>query len=356
MTVSARGSFGVIIMISRRASLIAIGGLGLTACVSNRIPKAFAEEELGVGIEAFSSDLSAYIHPDARMDTLSTGYQWSEGPTWDRARNTLYFTDVPQNKAFHWRHSQPVGVFMDPSGTSETDGFREPGANGLWYASDGSLLICNHGHRAVEKMNLETGKVETLADAYAGRRLNSPNDLVQASNGSIFFTDPPYGLEGMNASPLKRQDANGVYRIDKDGTVTRLVSDMTFPNGIALSPDESTLFVSQSDPNAPLVRAFSLDQAGDVVSDKMLFDAAPYMQTDAPGLPDGMAICEEGGIFVTGPGGVFVLSPTGEALGRIRTGRATANCAFGEDGRTLFMTAGDRLMKTRTNVRGVQWS
>ena len=343
-------------MISRRATLAGLGAVGLAACSTRTTAAQSVVDPSNPSIETLSPDLSRYVDADASIETLSTGYQWSEGPTWDRDRAALYFTDVPQNKAFRWRPDAPVNVFMDPSGTAETDGFREPGANGLWYASDGSLLICNHGHRAVERMDLETGEVTSLAKSFAGKKLNSPNDLVQARNGVIYFTDPPYGLEGMNESPLKQQDANGVYRLDPDGTVTRLISDMTFPNGIALSPDQSTLYVSQSDPNAPLLRAFELSEAGDVISSKVLFEAQSFMHADAPGLPDGMAVCDQGGIFITGPGGVFVLDPNGRVLGRLRTGRATANCAFGEDGRTLFITAGDRLLKVRTKVQGVQWS
>ena len=343
-------------VISRRTTLVGMFGVGLTACAPSQPLEGDSAQLSGMGIDKFEPGLSDIIALDAPFETLATGYRWSEGPTWDRARNTLYFTDVPGNKAYQWREGQPVSVFLDPSGSAETEGFREPGANGLWYAADGSLLMCNHGHRAVERRDLETGQVTVLADAYAGRSLNSPNDLVQARSGMIFFTDPPYGLEGLDASPLKQQDANGVYRLNLDGSVTRLVADMTFPNGVALSPDEQVLYVSQSDPEAPILRAFDLNPAGEAISDRTLFDAKPFMSRDAPGLPDGMAITERGEIFVTGPGGVFVLAPDGTALGRLRTVRATANCAFGEDGRTLFITAGDRLLRIRTKVRGIQWS
>ncbi|NQY40850.1 MAG: SMP-30/gluconolactonase/LRE family protein [Henriciella sp.] len=343
-------------MISRRATLAGLGAVGLAACATGRGVTQSSGGLTDLGIDAISPELSKFVATDAPIETLATGYQWSEGPTWDRARARLYFTDVPQNKAFLWRRDDAVSVFMDPSGGADTEGFREPGANGLWYAADGSLLICNHGHRAVERMDLETGEVTSLANSFDGQKLNSPNDLVQARNGVIYFTDPPYGLEGLNDSPLKQQDANGVYRLDPDGSVTRLVSDMTFPNGIALSPDQSVLYVSQSDPDAPLLRAFELSQSGDVISNKVLFDASSYMHAYSPGLPDGMAVCDQGGVFVTGPGGVFVLDPNGRVLGRVRTGGATANCAFGEDGRTLFITAGDRLLRVRTKVQGVQWS
>lgn len=340
-------------MISRRSLLAGMGAAPLVACVST--PSQDGPAQAGI-VEVLDSELTRLVDPDSAFETLGTGYQWSEGPTWDRARNVLYFTDVPQNKAYQWHAGQGVQVFLDPSGASKVEGFREPGANGLWYTADGTLLICNHGRRAVECMDLDSREISVLAQAFAGKLFNSPNDVVQARDGTLFFTDPPYGLAGLDASPLKQQDANGVYRLDPNGTVTRLVSDMTFPNGIALSPDERTLYVSQSDPNAPLVRALEMDSDYRVLSRRILFDAAPFMRAAMPGLPDGMAVSASGEIFVTGPGGVFVLSPEGRPLGRILTGRATANCAFGEDGRSLFITAGDRLLKLRTNVQGVQWS
>ena len=343
-------------MISRRSALAGMGGLSLSACVPSKVVSTPASADPGLSVEVFAPELRDVIDPSAYFETLSVGYQWSEGPTWDRERETLYFTDVPQNKAFQWRPNEAVKVFLDPSGSAETEGFREPGANGLWYAADGSLLICNHGHRAVERMDLSTGQVRPLVTTYNGAAFNSPNDLVQARDGTIYFTDPPYGLDGLDASPLKQQDANGVYRVDVDGTVTRIVSDMTFPNGIALSPGEDVYYVSQSDPKAPHVRAFALGSNGEAISERIIFDASPFMRDDAPGLPDGMAICVTGEIFVTGPGGVFVLSADGTPLGRLRTGRATANCAFGEDGRSLFITASDRLLKVRAKVPGVQWS
>ena len=340
-------------MLSRRSLLATIGATPLVACASNLTLDNGSDASV---VEIMAPGMSDVIDPNSRFDVLGTGYQWSEGPAWDRARGILYFTDVPQNTAYQWSEGQGVQLFMDPSGASRTEGFREPGANGLWYSSDGSLLICNHGHRAIECMNLDSREVSVLAQDFAGKRFNSPNDIVQARDGTLFFTDPPYGLAGLDASPLKQQDANGVYRLDPDGTVTRLISDMTFPNGIALSPDEQTLYVSQSDPDAPVVRALGLDSSHGITSDRILFDAAPFMSDLMPGLPDGMAVSANGALFVTGPGGVFVLASDGQPLGRILTGRATANCTFGEAGRSLFITAGDRLLRIRTKVQGVQWS
>lgn len=336
-------------MINRRNLLLSGAALtGLAACGQ----KAPSVQPV---FQAFDDAMYSIIERDAAFEVLGEGYGWSEGPTWDRKRGALYFTDVPGNTAYRWRADSGVEVFLKPSGIAEAEGFREPGANGLWYAGGDDLIICNHGKRGVERMNLDTGAREMLMDHYDGKAFNSPNDVVQASDGTLYFTDPPYGLEGLDASPLKQQDANGVYRLSLDGTITRLLDDMTFPNGVALSPDETRLYISQSDPTAPIIRELTLAADGTVSDDRLLFDAKPYMAGDQPGLPDGMAVTREGLIFATGPGGVFVIAPDGKLVGRIKTGRATANCAFGEDGKTLFMTAHDRLLKLPTNVLGVQW-
>lgn len=304
-------------------------------------------------IEVFNPALLEVLDTDQDFEVLGTGYAWSEGPAWDKLRQRLYFTDVPGNKAFVWKRGVGVEVFLDPSGVpaDQTEGFREAGANGLLMGHDGRLLVCNHGRRAVEALNIETGVRETLAGTYRGQRYNSPNDIAQAADGTIYFTDPPYGLEGLDASPLKQQDANGVYRLSPDGEVTRLADDMTFPNGICLSLDESYLLVSQSDPNAPLIRRIPLNGKEQM---SVWFDATPFMD-GRPGLPDGLVMAQSGHVFATGPGGVFILNAQGVPYGRINPGSASANCTFGEDGQTLFITAHDRLVRLRTHVKGAHW-
>ena len=243
---------------------------------------------------------------------------------------------------------------MDPSGVAarQAVGFREPGTNGLLMGRDGRLLICNHGKRAVQAMDIDSRERASLISSYKGKKFNSPNDLVEASNGDIYFTDPPYGLADLNKSPLKEMAYNGVYRLSKDGSITLLLDDMSFPNGIALSVDEQYLFVSQSDADGPVIRRIGLNGNR---SDEIWFDAKPYM-SDGPGLPDGMVMASSGHLFATGPGGVWILEPSGEPLGRINPGRAVANCAFGEDGFTLFLTAHDRLVRARVKVRGAVWA
>jgi gluconolactonase len=213
--------------------------------------------------------------------------------------------------------------------------------------------MCDHGNRAVARLDLETRRKTFLATHYEGRRFNSPNDLVLAGDGSIWFTDPPYGLEGLNASPVKEQPVNGVYRLHPDHRVELVVADMSFPNGILLSPDGRTLYVANSDPDHAVVRAFALDETGAVRGQEVFADMTNAVGPGMPGLPDGMAVDKAGNLFITGPGGVHILSPGGARLGRIDTGTAVANCAFGEDGRTLFLASSHMLARIRTRTRGL---
>lgn len=287
------------------------------------------------------------------FDVLGGGFGWSEGPAWDRNLNKLYFTDVPGNVAYQWSESTGVEEFLNPSGSSVTEGFREPGANGLLFTHNRNLLICNHGERAVQRMDLATKERENLAQTYQGKKFNSPNDVIVDDSENIYFTDPPYGLEGLDQSPLKQLDFNGVFRLNKTGGVEPLIKDMTFPNGVALSADQRTLYITQSDPEAPHLYALDLARPGSKKS--LLVDFSSYMKDGSPGLPDGMVVDQMGNIFVTGPGGVFVISPRGKVLGRINTGKGSANCTFGGDGSILFITNHDRLIKLKTKTRGLAW-
>lgn len=298
--------------------------------------------------------LDALVDPGARMEKLAEGFRWSEGPVWIKEGRYLLFSDVPANKLHRWSEQDGLSVFLDPSGYDgpEPEGFREPGSNGLIHGPGNSILMADHGNRAVARLELATKEKTFLATRYNGKRFNSPNDLALASSGAIFFTDPPYGLEGLDASPLKEQPHNGVYRLDPDGTVSLLDASMTFPNGIILSPDERILYVANSDPKRPIWMAFALDNKGNVTGKRLFADASDGVAAKLPGLPDGMAIDQKGNLFATGPGGVLVFAPDGRRLGRIDTGTAVANCTFGDDGRTLYLTSNNMLVRLRTRTRG----
>ncbi len=249
---------------------------------------------------------------DARVERIAEGFDWSEGPVWDRSRKVLLFSDVPMNTVFQWQEGKGVSVFLKPSGyTGSVPRGGEPGSNGLNMDREGRLVLCQHGDRRVAR--LEADKTfKTLADKYDGKRFNSPNDSVYKTNGDLYFTDPPYGLLKLNSDPAKELDWNGVYRISAaDGTVTLLTKEMTFPNGIALSPDEKTLYVANSDPRKAIWMAFPVKEDGTIGAGKLFADVTSSVSPAKKGLPDGMKVDAAGNVFATGPGGVLVFAPTG---------------------------------------------
>jgi gluconolactonase len=194
-------------------------------------------------------------------------------------------------------------------------------------------------------------KFTTLADRYEGKRFNSPNDLIFKSNGDLYFTDPAYGMEKQFDDPGRELPFAGVFRRNAAGDVTLLTRDMTRPNGLAFSPDEKLLYVAQSDQDAAIWKVFNVQADGTIDAGRVFFDATTLGKT-RKGLPDGMKIDVDGNIFATGPGGVLVFSPQGKHLGTIMTGQATSNCAFGDDGRTLYMTADSYVMRVKLKTKG----
>lgn len=305
-------------------------------------------------IERNDPRLDRIVPSHARLEKLAEGFDWSEGPVWDRKGRFLIFSDVPRNTAFRWREGKGVDVFLKPSGyTGSTPRGGEPGSNGLVMDSAGRLVLCQHGDRRVARLESD-GRFTTLADRYQGKRFNSPNDGVYKSNGDLYFTDPPYGLLGKNDDPKKELDFNGVFRLSKDGTVTLLTREMTYPNGIGFSPDEKTLYVANSDPDKAIWMAFEVKEDGTLGKGRVFHDATPLTKRkDRKGLPDGLKVDQAGNLFATGPGGVFIFSPDGTHLGTLATGEATANCGWGEDGSVLFVTADMYLGRIRLTTKGL---
>jgi gluconolactonase len=304
-------------------------------------------------IERFDPAFDQLLAADAKVEKLAEGFTWSEGPVW--LNGELIFSDVPQNTAYRWKEGMTQAeVFLKPSGLlAPTPGFREPGSNGLTRDPQGRLLLCQHGERRVARY--ESGKFTTLADRWEGKRFNSPNDLALRKNGEIYFTDPSYGLEGINNSPLKEIPFNGVYRIGTDGKVTLLTKDLTFPNGIAFSPDEKVLYVGVSDSKATRIVAYDVKGDGTLANERTFFDAQPLLKDGNRGLVDGLKIDRAGNVWSSGPGGILVISPAGMLLGRINTGQPTANCNWGDDGSTLYITANMFLVRVKTKTKGAGW-
>ena len=291
------------------------------------------------------------------LEVLATGFDWSEGPVWVKNGNFLIFSDVPQNTIFKWSEKGGISVFLKPSGYTGLATYGdEPGSNGLIIDDKGRLISCEHGDRRVSAMPLAGGGKITLADRYQGKRFNSPNDVVQhAGNGSYYFTDPPYGLPKKADDPTRELPGFGVYRIAPDGQVTMVIENLTRPNGLAFSPDGQTLYVAQSDPDKAVIMAYAVKSDGNLGEGRLFYDATSSVKKGLSGLPDGLKIDQTGNVWTTGPGGLLVLSPEGALMGRIETGQATANCAWGEDGKTLYITADGYLCRIRTSVMGAGW-
>lgn len=336
-------------MLGAGAALIA-GGRSLAA------PAAYPK----IGrIRRLSSELDAIIAPDAVIEQLADGIAWAEGPVWVRKGGYLLFSDVPGNVMHRWSARDGKTDFLRPSGYDgpSTKIFREAGTNGSIIGLSGDLLTCDCGNRSVAKVDLATKKKTILAGAYNGRKFNSPNDLVEVRGGplkgSLYFTDPPYGLEGLDASPAKEQPFNGVYLLRPNGEVALVDDKLTFPNGVGLSPDGKRLYVSISDPKRPVIMAYDLGADGLPTASKVFFDAADLLKAGGPGLPDGMKVDAQGRLFASGPGGILVLTPEAKLLGVIETGGPIANCAFGDDGKTLFLTSNHVVARVRTKTFGL---
>jgi len=296
------------------------------------------------------------ISQDAKIEILAKGFTWAEGPVWrkDDRGGHLLFSDIPRNSVFKWKEGEGISLFLKPSGYTGASFYGlEPGSNGLILDSQGRLVSCEHGDRRVSVMTNGGGK-RTLVDNYEGKRLNSPNDGCFKSNGDLYFTDPIYGLPNRWDDPRRELDFCGVYRLSKAGQLTLLTKEMTRPNGIAFSPDEKTLYVAQSDPQAALWKAFPVKPDGTLGKSRLLHDATSSVG-ELPGLPDGLKVDQDGNLFATGPGGVYVFNPEGELLGRLDTGERTANVGWGNDGSVLYICADSYLCRIQTKTKGAGW-
>ncbi len=298
--------------------------------------------------------LDALIDPGAKLEVLASGLNWSEGPVWSKELGALLFSDVPENHVMKWKEGEGMTEFLNPSGfTGHLPYSKEPGSNGLTFNAKGELCSCEHGDRRVSVLTKGGGK-RTIVDNFEGKRFSSPNDLCFDKAGNLYFTDPPYGLpKGPEDKENRELDWNGVYRVTPQGKISLLTKEMTFPNGIALSPDEKTLYVAQSDGKAALWKSFPLKEDGTLGPSNVVADVTPMAQSGKyRGSPDGMKVDTQGNLWATGPGGVHVMTPEGKLLGRIETFMASGNCCFGDDGSTLYICADAFICRIKTKVKG----
>jgi gluconolactonase len=303
--------------------------------------------EAPLEIERVDARLDELVPPDTRLERIAGGFEFTEGPVWTRD-GALLFSSPNTNAIYRWSPEGAITIFRSKSGYAGIDigRYHQPGSNGLTFSPDGLLTICQHGNRRVIRVNPH-GDITVLADGYEGKRLNSPNDLVYRSDGTLFFTDPPFGLPGVFDDPRKEIDFSGVFRA-KGGRVELVTDELAGPNGLAFSPDERWLYVGNWDPERKLVMRYDPDTG----EGSVLFD-----MTDAPGEDaiDGLKVDREGNLYVCGPGGIWVLSPTGDHLGTLRLPEAPHNLAWGDDdGRTLYVTALTSVYRLRLALPGIR--
>lgn len=321
----------------------------------------------GQEIQRLDPALDQIVPQNARLEKIAGGFnKWTEGPVWTR-NDTLLFAEIPANNIVQWVPGKGASVFMHPSGYPGTEpyGGPEPGSNGMTLDADGRVSVAGHARRNVWRLESVDPKAQitVLADSYQGKKLNSPNDLVYKSDGSLYFTDPPYGLPTQSDDdPAKELKVNGVYRIvgarqHKPGAppdpskLQLIIADLKRPNGIAFSPDEKILYIAESGEGVWL--RYTVEPDGTVADGKLLCDGKP---DPSPGGPDGIRVDTRGNLYGSGPGGVWIISPAGKHLGTIKIGEKVANVAWGEkDGKTLYITASTSLYRIRLNATGVRW-
>ena len=328
--------------------------LSILSCNNNTNQENYTRLTRG-NVQIFDESAKIFVNEDSRIELLADSLFLSEGPLWIESLNSLLFTQVASNKVFKWNENDGLSVYLDPSGytgivPAEPDGL--VGSNGMVLNSNGDLILAQHGDRRVAKLidwDNETPEFETLAGRYNDKLFNSPNDLVYADNGDLYFTDPPYGfgLEKLLTSELKEQPVNGVYKLTKTGEVVLLVEDILLPNGIAISNDNKTLYVNSSDVEYPIITKFDITENG-LENREIFFDGTELIKS-SEGWFDGLKVHSSGNIFSTGPGGVLILTPEGKHLATIGTTSNALNCAFGNNEEYLYITAFDYLARVKLN-------
>jgi len=325
--------------------------------------RACSEHSVPLKVERLDPSIDRIIPAGAILECITTGYTWTEGPVW--VKDSLFFADIPGNSILKWAPGSGAKTFLKPSGYkgSAPYGGLEPGSNGMTLDALGRLTVAGHAQRDVYRLeSLEPGApITVLADSYQGKKLNSPNDLVYRSDGSLYFTDPPYGFRTQrDDDPDKQLQVNGVYRIphalnQKPGVAPArtelqlLVSDLTRPNGIAFSPDEKYLYVSNSEPKKLWMR-YRVQPDGALTEGKVFYDAT---SDPRPGKPDGIKVDELGNLYCAGPGGVWIFSPDGKPLATILIKERVANLAWAEsDRKMLYITASTSVYRVKLKAAG----
>lgn len=317
----------------------------LTCARLNAQPAGAVQAEVaGAEIVKLDPALDSVIAPGTRIKRIATGFKFLEGPMWHR--NRLWFSDLVDNKMYAVSPGGKVEMLLDHAGGLDSfPAGSYMGSNGMAADKDGSVLLIEQGARRIVKLKADKSRTPVL-DKFEGKHLNSPNDLVFAHDGSLWFTDPTYGLAKQNNDPARELSFNGVYRY-ANGKLDAVIKDMTMPNGIGFSPDGKTLYVSNSGPEM-YVEKFTLDSSGNVTGKSRLIS----YPGSAPDVPDGLKIDSAGNIWTTGPGGIRIIRPDGKVLGQIKLPEVAANLAWGDDGKTAYITASKSVYRLRLLIPG----
>jgi gluconolactonase len=297
-------------------------------------------------VERFDPGLDAIVAPRAQIERVASGFTFTEGPLWREGR--LWFSDVRGDKLRAVTPDGKIELLLDNSGgvKNKTPGL-DQGSDGMAPDKDGSVLVCLQGGRKLVRLD-DAMHESVVVESYHGKKLNSPNDLVIAPDGSLWFTDPPFGLKGMDKSPDKELPFNAVFRYSH-GRLTPVITGLTLPNGIGFSPDGKTLYVSNTGPKM-FVKAFDVDTNGNISHGRILISYPDH--SDGPGVPDGLKVDKTGDIWMTGPGGIRIVTPQGKVLGQIKLPEVAANLGFAEDGHTLYITASTSVYRLHTRTAG----
>jgi len=300
-------------------------------------------------IERLSPELDQVVNKDAKVQVIADGFDWAEGPLWVPSQQMLLVSDIFKNSIYKWTEKGGKELYLKPSGyTQAKPRGAELGSNALAINSKQQLVLCQHGDRRIAVMDALLDAPQpvftSLAENYHGKKFDSPNDLAIKSNGEIYFTDPPYGLEKGVKDSLKEMPYQGVYRISKDGVVTLLIDTLTRPNGIGFFPGEKSMLIANSDPQKPYWYIYDVNTDGNLSNGRIFYDCTKEFKLERRG-PDGFKIDDQGNVFAAGPGGVWIYNKNGKVLGRIKVNVITSNCAFTPDYKTLFIAANHYILK-----------
>jgi gluconolactonase len=337
-----------------RTGILTILGLALTLAANPAL--AQVPRHLTTGrITRQNPALDQVLAPDARLEIVASGYSHIEGPVWVPDSSMLLFSDTPSRTIYRWKAQGGQSKFLEASGyTGRLPYSKEPGSNGMTLDGRGNLLICEHGDRRVASLPLgqKSGK-RTLTDNFQGKRYNSPNDVVLAPDGAIYFTDPAFGLPKQAQDPLRELPFTGVFRRAADGQLTAEVMDVPYANGLAFSPDNRTLYVSNADSLRPIIMAYEVGKNGKLSKPRPFFDMTKLPRTHFKEVPDGLKVDRAGNVYATGFGGLLIISPQGQLLGTVDAGEVVSNCAWGEDGHVLYLMATTYVCRLQTLAQGI---